>query len=117
MTMPKGWENKIQNSPDPTSTGSESTIWSDEVTTGLFRKKVIETRYITNLRVSTNRGVVSLNQVDDIVVMNSKRMSQSQYTGYSAGRYTRFGMGNSKSNSRTVGDVVFMSGEENPLLL
>lgn len=111
MTMPKGWENKIQNSPDPTSsTGSESTIWSDEVTTGLFRKKVIETRYITNLRVSTNRGVVFLNQIDDIVVMNSKRMSQSQYTGYSAGRYTRFGMGNAKSNSRTVGDVVFMSG-------
>jgi hypothetical protein len=75
--MPKGWENRVQNSQDsPSSTESESTIWSDEVTTGLFRKKVIETRYITNRRVSTNRGVVFLNQVDDIVVMNSKRMSQ-----------------------------------------
>ena len=108
--MPKGWDGKkMQDDPDSPHM-SESTIWSDQVTTGFFRKKVIETRYITNLRVSTNRGVVYLDQVDDIIVMNSKRMSESQYSGYSAGRYTRYGMGTAKSSSRTVGDVVFMSG-------
>ena len=37
-------------------------------------------------------------------------MSESQYSGYSAGRYTRYGMDYAKSSSRTVGDVVFMSG-------
>src|SRR5437867_7001114 len=115
MTMPKGWGgDNIQDIPESTSI-SESTIWSDQVTTGFFRKKVIETRYITNLRVSTNRGVVYLNQVDDIIVMNSKRMSESQYSGYSAGRYTRYGMGNAKSSSRTIGDVVFLSGGQ-PLI-
>lgn len=108
MTMPKGWENKVQSGPSATQ--SESTIWSDQITSGIFHKKVVETRYISNLAVSTSRGRISLSQVDDIVVMNSKRSSQSQYTGFSTGRYARYGMGNSKSNSRTVGDVVFMSG-------
>lgn len=110
MTMPKGWDRKkIQDDPDSRST-SESVIWSDQITTGFFRKKVIETRYITNLHVSTNRGRVPLYQIDDIIVINSKRMSQSQYSGYSAGRYTRYGMGTANSSSRTVGDVVCMSG-------
>ena len=108
--MPKGWDGKKMRDDPDSPHMSESTIWSDQVTTGFFRKKVIETRYITNLRVSTNRGVVYLDQVDDIIVMNSKRTSESQYSGYSAGRYTRYGMGTAKSSSRTVGDVVFMFG-------
>ncbi len=109
MTMPMGWDDKIRKDPDPYEI-QEDILWSDQVTTGFFRTKVKDNRYISNLKVSTYHGIVSLADIDDIVVMNSKRMSQSQYSGYSVGRYTRFGTGNVKSNSRTVGDVVFMSG-------
>jgi hypothetical protein len=44
-----------------------------------------------------------------VVVMNQHRVSQSNYMGTYYGRYTRFGMGNSQSRSKTIGDVVFMN--------
>lgn len=49
-----------------------------------------------------------LQDIEDIVVMNQHRVSQSDYMGTYYGRYARIGMGSSKSRSKTVGDVIFM---------
>jgi hypothetical protein len=49
-----------------------------------------------------------IKDVDDITVMNQHRVSQSEHMGVYSGRYARFGMGNSTSRSKTIGDVVFM---------
>jgi hypothetical protein len=46
--------------------------------------------------------------IDDVVVMNQHRVSQSDYMGTSYGKYTRFGTGSTRSKGKTVGDVVFM---------
>ena len=39
MTMPKGWDGKKMRDDPDSPHMSESTIWSDQVTTGFFRKK------------------------------------------------------------------------------
>jgi len=46
--------------------------------------------------------------------MNQHRVSQSNYTGTSYGRYARFGTGSTQSRSKTVGDVVFMRQVADP---
>ncbi|HET7284845.1 MAG TPA: zinc ribbon domain-containing protein [Nitrososphaeraceae archaeon] len=88
--------------------GPEQTIWHNEITKGIFHKKVVEVQLITNYRVLRDNFGISLQDLDDIVVMNQRRISSSQYTGTYMGRYTRVGFGNSTSRSITVGDVVFM---------
>jgi hypothetical protein len=47
-------------------------------------------------------------EIDDVVIMNQHRVSQSNYMGTYYGRYVRFGTGNTRSRSKTIGDVVFM---------
>jgi hypothetical protein len=69
---------------------------------------VVETQRITNYRVIQNNSQISLKDVDDIVVMNQHRVSQSSHIGTYTGRYTRFGYGTSRSTGVSVGDVVFM---------
>jgi hypothetical protein len=97
-----------QMSSDSTVLGTEKIIWHNEITKGIFNKHVIGTQRVTNYRVVYNSSEILLKDVDDILVMNQRRISQSQYMGTSSGRYTRFGAGSSRSKSVTIGDVVFM---------
>lgn len=46
--------------------------------------------------------------MDDIVVMNQHRISQSSHMGTYTGRYARVGYGTSRSTGISIGDVVFM---------
>jgi len=100
--MPGGWKG---NQSPVTGLGPEYTIWKNDITTGIIHKRVVETQIITNYKVIQNQTSVSLNDLDDIIVMNSHRESQSQRAGYYArGFGTSYGTGRGK----TVGDVVFM---------
>lgn len=106
MTMPQGWK-PSEASSKSVSLGSEQVIWKNNVMTGIIHRKVAETQIITNLRVLQNDRAVSLADLDDIVVMNSHRESQSQGQRY----YVRgFGAsyGTGRSTGKTIGDVVFM---------
>jgi hypothetical protein len=104
MTVPAGWKASIET----TVMRIEKTIWHNEITKGIFKKQVVDTQGITNYRVIHNNSQILLKDVDDIVVMNQHRVSQSSYMGTSTGRYARFGYGSSTSKGISVGDVVFM---------
>jgi len=85
--------------------GLEQVIWKNDVMTGIINRKIVETQIITNYRVIQNQTSISLADLDDIIVMNSHRESQSQRTGYYVrGFITSHGTGRGK----TIGDVVFM---------
>jgi hypothetical protein len=86
----------------------ERIVWRNAVTSGIIHKKIVETQLITNFRVISNNFQLPLKDVDDIVVMNQNRLSQSYHTGSYSGRYVRTGFGNSISISETRGDVVFI---------
>jgi hypothetical protein len=85
----------------------EEVIWSFPVTKGFFKKTVALDRQITSYRVIQGSGYIGLQLLDDIVVMNQHRVSDSSYTSVGGGRYSpRIGTG--RSTSRTVGDVAFI---------
>jgi hypothetical protein len=89
------------------NSNTEEVIWSFPITKGFFKKTVVQERQITNLRVIQGDGYIGLSLLDDIVVMNQHRVSDSSYTSVGGGRYSpRIGTG--KSTSRTVGDVAFI---------
>src|SRR5919197_5594157 len=104
ITMPAGWKPPVET----TALGTERIVWHNELTKGFFHKQVVETQRITNYRVIQNNSQISLKDIDDIVVMNQRRISQSSHMGTYSGRYTRFGYGTSSSTGISVGDVVFM---------
>jgi hypothetical protein len=88
-------------------TSPEQVIWSNEVTKGFFKKTVVETQKITNYRVIQNLAYVGLGLLDDIVVTNQHRVSESNYTSVGGMRGSpRIGAG--KFKSRTVGDIAFI---------
>jgi Double zinc ribbon len=104
MAMPQGWTPDGRPMPN---IGPEQVIWKNEVMTGIIHRNVAETQVITNLRVMQNERSVSLADLDDIIVMNSHRESQSQgQRYYIRGARMSYGMGSSKG--KTIGDVVFM---------
>jgi Double zinc ribbon len=104
MTMPAGW----RPTNEQAAFGKEETLWRNQVTQGIFKKRVVEVQTITNYRVLRNDKGITFKDIDDVVVMNQHRVSQSNFTGTSYGRYARFGTGSTQSRSKTVGDVVFM---------
>jgi hypothetical protein len=104
MTLPAGWKQP----DDGNVLGGEEVLWRNERTKGIFKKTVIEVQIITNYRVIKNDFGIMLKDVDDITIMNQHRVSQSEHMGVYSGRYARFGMGNSTSRSKNIGDVVFM---------
>lgn len=111
MTMPAGWKPPSSSTPSSSlyqALGPEQSIWHNEVMTGIIHRKVVETQTITNYRVLRSDCGVFLKDLDDIVIMNQQRISQSQYSGISSGRYSRVGFGNTRSKSITVGDLVFV---------
>lgn len=104
--MPKGW-NRDQTTDGRPYLGSENTIWRSDVMTGIFNRKVSETRSITNFRVLQNGRSILLSDLDDIVIMNQRRESQ-----YHGGRYYVRGSGMSygtgRSSGKSVGDIAFI---------
>ena len=106
MAMPQGWK---PNQPSSTNfnLGPEQVIWKNDVMTGIIHRKVAETQVITNLRVLQNDRAVSLADLDDIIVMNSHRESQSQGQRYNV-RGFGASYGTSRSTGKTIGDIVFM---------
>jgi len=51
---------------------------------------------------------IALSELDDIVIVNQHRVSESDYSSFSSGRGFRTGFGTSKSRSKTIGDLVFI---------
>ena len=108
----------------PVLANGEELLWSYVKTEGIFNKKVEFVMALTNFRAliydfknPSDSGHVFLTPVDDILVMNTRRVSHSVRTGSfnSTGRYgMRVGtnVGSGTSSSQTVGDVVFMKGGE-----
>ena len=85
MTMPAGWRPTNEQAP----LGKEETLWRNQVIQGIFKKRVVEVQTITNYRVLRNDKGITFKDIDDVVVMNQHRVSQSNYTGTSYGRYAR----------------------------
>lgn len=101
--MPAGW-----NSNQAPNLGQEHTIWRNDVMTGIFNRRVVETQVITNLRVLQNDSrAIALSDLDDIVVMNQHRESQFQGQRYSF-RGTGLSYGTGRGSGKTVGDVAFI---------
>jgi hypothetical protein len=88
------------------NSNTEEVIWSSPITKGFFKITVVQERQITNLRVIQGEGYVGLQLLEDIVVMNQHRVSDSNYSSFGGRGYARFGTG--KSQSRTAGDIAFI---------
>jgi hypothetical protein len=89
------------------SSNNEMIIWSFPQTKGFFRTKVIQERQITNLRVIQGDSYIGLTLLDDIVVMNQHRVSNSSYASFGGGGYSpRIGTGS--SSSKAWGDIAFI---------
>lgn len=94
----------------------ESIIWHNPQTEGVINKHATWLEVITNHRILQYRfqqhsaNYVTLPILEDVVVMNQKRMSQSNsYGSYGRSRYHIAGMGANRSTGITIGDIVFVS--------
>ena len=91
-------------------------LWSVATQTkGFFRVKVVRSLVVTNFRLmridqQNNKvlGYFLFTWLDDIIVMNTRRVSQSTGYGYSTGYRVRYGTRSSSGTSKTVGDIVFI---------
>lgn len=120
----KNWTSTFVYPKLPVLANGEELSWHLLNTEGVFNKKALMLFAITNFRVLIydfknpyESGCVFLEFVDDILVMNSHRVSHSTRMGSfsSAGRYgmrVGTGVGSGTSTSHTVGDVVFMKDGE-----
>lgn len=77
--MPAGWKSTNEQA----ALGKEGTLWRNHVTEGIFKKRVVEVHTITNYRVLLNddKGLM-FKEIDDVVVTNQHRVSQSNYMGH-----------------------------------
>jgi hypothetical protein len=94
----------------------ESIIWSNLQTEGTIKKRATWLGVVTNYRIlqySVKQHVanyVSFPALEDIVVMNQRRVSQSTgYGSYGRSRYHIAGTSGSRSTGITIGDIVFIS--------
>jgi ribosomal protein L40E len=104
---------------DPWSLGlqpGEALLWNMAFKTGIIRKKVLFTKAVTNYRIlhidEESKRVLTCYLVpciDDIIVMNTRRESESMGYAVYAGRYAGMaGPRFSSGTSKTVGDIVFI---------
>ena len=111
--------NIVRTTLDPNSVilgNGEQLLWSFDITKGIFRKKVIERLALSNYRImridmQNNKilGYILLATLDDVVVMNTHRVSESIGYGVYTGGYMRMaGPRFSSGTSKTVGDIVFI---------
>jgi hypothetical protein len=98
----------------------EELLWVNIGTEGIINKHVKWLWALTNFRAliydfnAHDCGRIPLGDVDDVVVMNQKRQSESTRIGMYTGRFGRgfaaTGVGSGSGTSTTIGDVLFMSG-------
>jgi Double zinc ribbon len=104
---------------DPWSTtlgNGEVQLWNyGSKTKGFFRPKVVESMVVTNFRImgiDHQKNIVDflvfIPTIDDVIVMNTRRVSQSTGYGISTGSYVRTGQRFSSGTSKTIGDIVFI---------
>ena len=104
------WSKELQS--------GEDYLWSYYEEKGIFNKHLSQLWGITNFRIymydgEINKvtGLLMMDQLEDVVVMNTHRQYNSQRVG-SYGRIARgFGLstGYSTGKSVTIGDILFMS--------
>jgi hypothetical protein len=94
----------------------ESFIWSNVQTEGTMKKRATWLEVVTNYRILQysfqhhTANYVSLQALEDVIVMNQKRISQSTgYASYGRSKYHIAGTGGSRSTGITIGDIVFVS--------
>ena len=98
----------------------ENILCSNLITKGTFNRKIVWLEALTNFRVfeynydSHLASYATISAIDDIVVTNQKRISESQgggtYYGNRVGSMrTGFGNTRTRSTSVTYGDVVFFA--------
>jgi hypothetical protein len=94
----------------------ESFVWSNLQTEGTIRKRATWVEAVTNYRIlqysirQHAANYVALEALEDVVVMNQKRVSQSTgYASYGRSKYHIAGTGGSRSTGITIGDIVFVS--------
>lgn len=103
----------------PYLSANEELLWFDQETSGVIQKHLKFVTALTNFRAiiynfeTNSYGCVLLRDVDDVLVMNKRTLSESSRTGtfVGAGRYSGFGgvtMSYGTGKSRVVGDVVFL---------
>ena len=100
----------------------EVILWLNEIRKSVWHKLhtkhtkiVTQTQEITNYNVvlsRDNEGTIKipLVELDEVLIMNNRSVSQGSYSRFSSGRYFRPYYGFSNSNSRQVGDLVFLRG-------
>jgi hypothetical protein len=98
----------------------EVVLWLNEIKKSLWHKLhtkhtkiVIQTQKITNYNIVLSRDneatiKIPLIELDEVLITNNRSVSQGIYSGFSSGRYFRSYYGFSNSNSRHVGDLVFL---------
>nr|MDQ6865864.1 hypothetical protein [Thermoproteota archaeon] len=98
----------------------EVILWLNEITKSVWHKLhtkhtkiVIQTQEITNFNVVLSRDnegtmKIPLIELDDVQIMNNRSVTQGIYNGFSSGRYFCSYHDFSNSNSRLVGDLVFL---------
>jgi hypothetical protein len=94
----------------------ESIIWNNLTTEGIINKKATWLEIITNQRIlqysfqKHAANHVALDVLEDAVVMNQRRISQSISSGsYGRSKYHIAGTGSSRSTGITISDIVFIS--------
>lgn len=108
---------------NPWSSGlqaGEALLWNMAFKTGIIRKKVLYSKAVTNYRIlhidEESKRVLTcylIPCIDDIVVINTRRESESMGYAVYAGRYgTLAGPRFSSGSSKTVGDLVFIVNGE-----
>ena len=99
----------------------EVILWLNEIRKSVWHKlHTKHTKIVTQTQEITNYNVVirdkegtikiPLAELDDVLIMNDRSVSQGSYSRFSSGRYFRPYYGFSNSNSRQVGDLVFLRG-------
>ncbi len=94
----------------------ESMVWHNLQTEGLINKRAKWLEAITNYRIlqysfmKHAANYITYGALEDVIVMNQKRISQSNaYGSYARSKYHVSGIGTTRSSGTTVGDVVFIA--------
>ena len=94
----------------------ESIVWHNVLTEGTINKHATWLDVITNQRIfeysfqQHEANAIALSALEDVIVMNQKRISQSNRSGgYGRSKYHIAGTGTSSSTGVTIGNVVFVS--------
>jgi ribosomal protein L40E len=100
----------------PFLSSGEQIVWNNIKTKGIVNKKIQWLDLVTDYRVyqydydSKLGNFVLISGIDDVIVNNQRRMSNSnRYGTFTHSRYVTGVFGNTKSTSMTIGDIVIIA--------